>query len=74
MRRKTHANSQLPPQVVELVAEVIPTRTKLTFSQLQNYIADISMERDYEYFFWGHSDVAVLATNDNTTFAKEVLG
>jgi hypothetical protein len=74
--KAVHSNTNVLrlAQVAQMVAEVIPTRTKLSFSQLQNYIADISMERRYQYFFWGHADVAVLGTKDNTTFAEEVLG
>ena len=58
--------------VVALVGEVIPTRVKLTFSQCQNMIADISRERSYDFFFWGHSDVALLASNSTALFANEV--
>jgi hypothetical protein len=34
---------------------------------------DISIEREYEYYFWGHSDVAVLAAEANASFAADVL-
>ncbi|CAL8471124.1 g10666 [Coccomyxa elongata] len=56
-----------------LVGEVIPTRVRLTFSQAQNIIADIAIERNYTFFFWGHSDVALLASNATTLFAEEVM-
>lgn len=55
-----------------LVGEVIPTRVRLTFSQAQNMIADIAIERNYTFFFWGHSDVALLASNATAVFAEEV--
>ena len=35
-----------------MVGEVIPTRVKLSFSQAQNFISDIALERNYTYFFW----------------------
>lgn len=58
--------------VNELVGEVIPTRVKLTFSQAQNMIADIAVERNYSFYFWGHSDVGLMASNSSTKFANEV--
>ena len=60
--------------VRQMVGEVIPTRVQLTFSQCQNFIADISVERNYTYFFWGHADVALLATSPEKIFAEEVRG
>ena len=35
-----------------MVGEVISTRVKLSFSQAQNFIADIALERNYTYYFW----------------------
>lgn len=61
-------------QVSAIVGEVIPTRSQQTFSQLQNMIADIAVEREYTYYFWGHADVAVLASNASASFSEEVLG
>ena len=62
-------------QINKLVGEVIPTRpSRLSFSQLQNFIADIALERNYTYYFWGHSDVAVMATNATAVHSAEVLG
>ncbi|KAK9901354.1 hypothetical protein WJX75_008200 [Coccomyxa subellipsoidea] len=61
------------PGVVALVGEVIPTRVRLTFSQAQNMIGDIALERNYTFFFWGHSDVALLASNASALFAQEVM-
>ena len=55
-----------------MVGEIIPTRVQLTFSQCQNYIADISAERNYTYHFWGHADVALHASSPEQTFAEEV--
>ena len=61
-------------QVQELVREIIPTRpSRLSFSQLQNVIADIAIERNYTYYFWGHSDVAVMASNATAVHSAEVL-
>ena len=61
-------------QVKELVREIIPTRpSRLSFSQLQNVIADIAIERNYTYYFWGHSDVAVMASNATAVHSAEVL-
>jgi hypothetical protein len=57
-----------------IVGEVIPTRTQLTFSQLQNFVADVAVERGYDYYFWGHADVALLAGDTASSFVEEVLG
>jgi hypothetical protein len=57
-----------------IVGEVIPTRVQMTFSQLQNFIADVAVERGYDYYFWGHADVVVLASNASSSFAEEVFG
>ncbi len=54
-----------------LVGEVISTRVQLTFSQAQNMIGDIAVERNYTFFFWGHSDVALLPSNATAVFAEE---
>ncbi len=56
------------------MAEVIPTRVQLSFSQLQNFIADVAIERDYDYYFWGHADVALMASNATSSFTDEILG
>ena len=56
------------------MAEVIPTRVQLSFSQLQNFIADVAIERDYDYYFWGHADVALMASNATRSFTAEILG
>lgn len=61
-------------QVNAIVGEVIPTRVQLTFSQLQNFIASIAIEREYAYYFWGHADVALMASNATATFSEEVFG
>ena len=55
------------------MTEVIPTRVQLSFSQLQNFIADVAIERDYEYYFWGHADVALMASNATSSFTDEIL-
>ena len=57
-----------------MVTEVIPTRVQLSFSQLQNFIADVAIERGYDYYFWGHADVALMASNATTSFTDEILG
>lgn len=31
------------------------------------------MERSYEYYFWGHADVAVLAKDESASFADDVI-
>lgn len=52
---------------------MISTRAQLTFSQAQNFMASIAIERDLTYYFWGHADVALLASNATATFADEVF-
>ena len=94
--------------VRSLVGEVIPVRTRLSFSQAQNLLAgtrasmrstcmlhakpgpcvcpplsaesetrmhdpDIAIEREYEYYFWGHSDVALLAKDANSSFGADAV-
>ena len=73
MPRKA-ADNRIPwlAVVKQMVGEIIPTRVQLTFSQCQNYIADISAERNYTYHFWGHADVALHASSPKQTFAEEV--
>jgi hypothetical protein len=61
-------------QVAQLVGEVIPTRVQLSFSQLQNFAADVAAERNLSYYFWGHVDAAVLASREGALFADEALG
>lgn len=61
-------------QVAALVGGVIPTRVQLTFAQLQNFMADVAIERGLPYFFWGHADVALLSLNETASFAQQVLG
>ena len=62
-------------QVNDLVAEVIPTRpSRLSFSQLQNFIGEMAIEREYAYYFWGHADVALMATDATAMHSTEVLG
>ena len=70
--RSSHAG--MCAQVNAIVGEVIPTRVQLTFSQLQNFIASIAIEREYDYYFWGHADVALMASNATATFSEEVFG
>ena len=35
--------------------------------------ADVAIERGYEYYFWGHADVAVLAKDESASFADDVI-
>lgn len=35
--------------------------------------ADVAIERGYEYYFWGHADVAVLAKDESSSFADDVI-
>ena len=60
-------------QVQSMVAEVMRTRVKLTFSQLQNYIADVAIERDYPFYFWGHADVAMTASKPKASISADIL-
>lgn len=58
-----------------LVGDVIATRpSKLSFSQLQNFIAEVAIERNHTHYFWGHADVAVMASNATAMHSAEVLG
>ncbi|EIE20118.1 hypothetical protein COCSUDRAFT_57844 [Coccomyxa subellipsoidea C-169] len=66
-------NSDSHRLVNAIVGEVIPTRVQHTFSQLQNFMASIAVERDYTYYFWGHADVALMASNATATFSEEIF-
>ena len=55
------------------MGEVIPTRAPLTFSQLQNFMSEVAIERNLTYFFWGHADVALVASNETASFSQEVM-
>lgn len=35
--------------------------------------ADIAIERNYDYYFWGHSDVAVMGKNSSASFGRDVV-
>ncbi len=35
--------------------------------------ADIAIERGYDYYFWGHSDVAVMGKNSSASFGADVV-
>ena len=35
--------------------------------------ADLAIERGYVYYFWGHSDAAVLARDESALFADDVI-
>lgn len=39
---------------------VISTPTLLTFAQLQNFYLFTSLEKGWDYYFWGHMDIIVL--------------
>ncbi|KAI9798133.1 MAG: hypothetical protein M1835_004222 [Candelina submexicana] len=43
---------------------VLTPPTLLSFAQLQNYYLSTSVEKGWDYFFWGHMDVVALATED----------
>ena len=60
-------------QVTALVGEIVPTRAKLTFSQLQNFMAGDAISKNLTYFFWGHADVALMPSNATASFSQEVL-
>ena len=63
-----------PTQVGAMVGEVIGTRVQLTFTQLQNFIGDIALERNLTYFFWSHADVGALSRNATASFGADVIG
>jgi len=43
---------------------IITTPTLLTFAQLQNFYLYTAIEKDWDYYFWGHMDVVALAAED----------
>lgn len=61
-------------QIRCMVGQVITTKVQLTFSQLQNFIGQIALELQLTFYFWGHSDVAVLPSSASMSFSEEVMG
>lgn len=41
--------------------------------QVAGAFADIAIEREYDYYFWGHSDVAVMGRNSSASFGRDVV-
>ncbi len=33
----------------------------------------MAIERGYEYYFWGHADVAVIGKDESASFADDVI-
>ena len=50
------------------------TKVQLSFSQLQNFMGQLAIDLQLTFYFWGHSDVAVLPSNASSSFSEEVLG
>ena len=48
-------------------------RVGVTANQGVYCTADVAIERGYEYYFWGHADVAVLAKDESASFADDVV-
>jgi hypothetical protein len=61
-------------QITTLVGEVIPTKVTLSFSQLQNFMAQMAVDRQLTFYLWGHADVAVLPSNSTYRLSEEVWG
>ena len=55
------------------MGQVLATKVQLTFSQLQNLMGQLSLDLQLTFYFWGHTDVAVLPSNASSSFSEEVL-
>jgi hypothetical protein len=44
--------------------KVISTPTYLTFAQLQNFYLNLAIEKEWDYYFWGHMDVIAISEED----------
>jgi hypothetical protein len=44
---------------------VISTPTYLTFTQLQNFYLNVAIEKEWDYYFWGHMDVVAISEEDH---------
>jgi hypothetical protein len=60
-------------QIRCMVGQVVGTKVQLTFSQLQNFMGQLALDLQLTFYFWGHSDVAVLSSNASSSFSEEVL-
>ena len=60
-------------QIRCMVGQVVGTKVQLTFTQLQNYMGQLAIDLHLTFYFWGHTDVAVLASNATVSFSEEVL-
>lgn len=60
-------------QIRCMVGQVMATKVQLTFSQLQNFMGQLALDLQLTFYFWGHTDVAVLPSNASSSFSEEVL-
>ena len=56
-----------------IISEVIPTPRLLNFPELHNYMADIAVEKNLDFFFWAHADNYVLPWEDGRDLGKDVV-
>lgn len=55
------------------IGEVLDFPVPLTFSQMQEYIRTTAIERSYEWYFWGHSDVLTISEEDSRSFSARAI-
>lgn len=56
-----------------LISEVIPTPRLLNFPELHNYMADIAVDKNLDFFFWAHADNYVLPWEEGRDLGKDVI-
>lgn len=56
-----------------VVNHVIPTIRLLNFPELHNFMADIAIEQQLEFFFWAHADNYVLSASKGRDLGTDVI-
>eukprot|EP00039_Didymoeca_costata_P004180 m.71854 g.71854 ORF g.71854 m.71854 type:complete len:423 (-) comp12281_c0_seq2:1806-3074(-) len=55
------------------VAEVVRTPRLLNFPELHNYMAELALKKNLEFYFWAHADNYVLPSSAERDLAKDII-
>lgn len=47
---------------------ILRTPVLLNFAQLQNFMLDMALRRDWKYYFWSHMDVGIISSEEDTPY------
>jgi hypothetical protein len=56
-----------------IVSEVVSTPRMLNFPQLHNFMADVAVEKNLEFYFWAHADNYVMPFEEGRDLGKDVI-